>query len=60
MGTTWDSMGSNGINGIYDAIASGSLTLCELEHGPAEIVDLPTGHGDFPLKKAIEIVDLPS
>ena len=30
------------------SIASGRLTVRELEHGPVEIVDLPIKHGDFP------------
>ena len=26
------------------------VTVCELEHGPVEIVDVPMKDGDFPMK----------
>ena len=29
-------------------IPSGKLTVCELENGPVEIVDLPIKNSDFP------------
>ena len=38
----WD---MNGIQGY--SIPSGKLTVCELENGPVEIVDLPIKNGDF-------------
>jgi hypothetical protein len=37
---------------IFDALPSGKLTLCDIENGPVEIVDLPklkTLSGDFPV-----------
>ena len=32
----------------YHLVPSGKLTVCELENGPVEIVDLPIRNGDFP------------
>ena len=32
---------------------NGKPTVCELEHGPVEIVDLPIEHGDFPVCKRL-------
>ena len=31
-----------------DITRPGKQTVCELENGPVEIVDLPTKNGDFP------------
>jgi hypothetical protein len=33
----------------------GKLTVCELEHGPVEIVDFPIQHGDFPVRELLVI-----
>ena len=33
---------------MEDKCPSGKLTVCELENGPVEIVDLPINNGKFP------------
>ena len=37
-----------GSGGEKQSTRPGNLTVCQLENGPVEIVDLPIENGDFP------------
>jgi hypothetical protein len=38
---------------LDDGLHSGTLTVCELEHGHRKFVDLSIKHGDFPVRNLL-------